>query len=125
MLAQELLFRCKQERFPSRLVQICAANTALRQSIPLNHTQIMHSHICSLENDDIFTVIKTMKYYQNFLVYSAIFHMCCSCCEMILPKPTAHACTHLYTYCHEQCSCSIVDVSTTHDAISSVSLKQQ
>ena len=40
----------------------------------MSHTHILHSRICSHDNDDIFTVIKTMNCYQNILVYLVMSH---------------------------------------------------
>ena len=59
----------KQERFPSQLVQICAASIALRQIIPMRHAYITRSHIRSYGNGNIFTVIRTMNCYQNIVVF--------------------------------------------------------
>ena len=55
-------------------VDLCS-KYRIKGLLPLSHTHIMRSHICSHGNGNIFTVIKTMNCYQNILVYLAMSHM--------------------------------------------------
>ena len=78
MQRHALLFLCKQEPFPSRLVSICAANTTLKVKHS-SESRVHHEHICSHGNGDMFTVIKTVNCYENILVYLAMSHMRITC----------------------------------------------